>query len=203
MDTVAREAGVSKRTVYDYYGDKRTLFLEVLGRSQAAYQAQFRDLLDRTLPADSEDLEAALVAFGRAFSAGVAQTQERAAMVRLIVAEAAHFPELLERWRAVCPQQQTLADRLAHFAERGLLDVPDPLEAAGFLGILVSTQANNRTLYGTVPISSRELTALVTSGVRVFLRAYRPPYAGASVATEPSPRRADGPRKVSRSRRRS
>ena len=173
MDAVAREAGVSKRTVYDYYGDKQTLFLDVLTRTQAAYQAQFGELLDRTLPADTPDLEAALVAFGRAFSSGVAQAPDRSAIVRLIVAEAAHFPDLLDRLRGVGPQQEALAERLAGFAARGLLDVPDPVEAAAYLGILVTARANNRTLYGTLPIPDDELAELVASGVRVFLRAYR------------------------------
>ena len=173
VDAVAREAGVSKRTVYDYYGDKQTLFLDVLTRTQAAYQAQFGELLDRTLPADTPDLEAALVAFGRAFSSGVAQAPDRSAIVRLIVAEAAHFPDLLDRLRGVGPQQEALAERLAGFAARGLLDVPDPVEAAAYLGVLVTARANNRTLYGTLPIPDDELAELVASGVRVFLRAYR------------------------------
>jgi len=174
VDAVAREAGVSKRTVYDYYGDKQTLFLEVIARTQAGYEDQFRELVDRTLPGDTPDLAAALFEFGRAFSSGVAQTQDRNAMVRLIVAEAAHFPDLLERWQGVGGQQQMLADRLAQFAERGLLDVPDPLEAAAYLGILVTAQAQGRTLYGTLPISDEELAGLVASGVGVFLRAFRP-----------------------------
>jgi TetR/AcrR family transcriptional regulator, mexJK operon transcriptional repressor len=173
VDAVAREAGVSKRTVYDYYGDKQTLFLDVLTRTQAAYQAQFGELLDRTLPADTPDLEAALIAFGRAFSSGVAQAPDRSAIVRLIVAEAAHFPDLLDRLRGVGAQQEMLAERLAGFAARGLLDVPDPVEAAAYLGILVTARANNRTLYGTLPIPDDELAELVASGVRVFLRAYR------------------------------
>jgi TetR/AcrR family transcriptional regulator, mexJK operon transcriptional repressor len=174
VDAVAREAGVSKRTVYDYYGDKRSLFLDVVAATQAGYEEEFRELVDRTLPADPPDLEAALVAFGRAFSSGVAQTQDRNAMVRLIVSEAPHFPDLLERWRGVGAQQQVLADRLAGYAERGLLDVPDPLEAAAYLGILATAQAHSRTLYGTVPIPDDELAGLVASGVRVFLRAFRP-----------------------------
>ena len=177
VDAVAREAGVSKRTVYDYYGDKQRLFLDVIARTQAGHEDHFRALLDATLPADAPDLEAALVAFGRAFASGVAQTPDRNAMVRLLVAEAVHFPELLELWRAPGPQQQVLAERLAGFAERGLLDVPDPLEAAAYLGILVTAQAQGRTLYGTLPIADDELAGLVTSGVRVFLRAFRPRHA--------------------------
>ena len=174
VDAVAREAGVSKRTVYDYYGDKQRLFLDVIAGTQAGHEDDFRALLDATLPADAPDLEAALVAFGRAFASGVAQTPDRNAMVRLFVAEAAHFPALLERWREPGPQQQVLAERLAGFAERGLLDVPDPLEAAAYLGMLVTAQAQGRTLYGTLPIADDELAGLVTSGVRVFLRAFRP-----------------------------
>jgi AcrR family transcriptional regulator len=174
VDAVAREAGVSKRTVYDYYGDKRTLFLDVVARTQAGHEARFRELLDEALPADAPDLEAALTSFGRAFASGVAQTQERSALVRLVVAEAGHFPDLLERWSQVGPQQRLLADRLAQFAARGLLDVPDPVEAAAYLGILVTAQANNRTLYGTLPISTEELAGLVAGGVRIFLRAFRP-----------------------------
>ena len=174
VDAVAREAGVSKRTVYDYYGDKQRLFLDVIAGTQAGHEDDFRALLDATLPADAPDLEAALVAFGRAFASGVAQAPDRNAVVRLLVAEAAHFPELLERWREPGPQQQVLAERLAGFAERGLLDVPDPLEAAAYLGMLVTAQAQGRTLYGTLPIADDELAGLVTSGVRVFLRAFRP-----------------------------
>jgi TetR/AcrR family transcriptional regulator, mexJK operon transcriptional repressor len=174
VDAVARAAGVSKRTVYDYYGDKQTLFLDVITRTQAGYEDRFRELLDRALPADVLDLEAALTAFGCAFASGVAQTPDLNSMVRLIVAEAAHFPDLLERWREAGPQQQMLADRLAELAARGLLDVPDPVEAAAYLGILVTARAHSRTLYGTLPISEEELAELVASGVRVFLRAYRP-----------------------------
>ena len=173
VDAVASEAGVSKRTVYDYYGDKRTLFLDVIARTQAAYEDDFRELIDRTLPADTPDLAAALVAFGREFSSGVAQTPDRSAIVRLIVAEAAHFPDLLERWRAAGPQQEMLAERLAELAARGLLDVPDPVEAAAYLGILATARVHGRTLYGTLPISDEELTELVVGGVGVFLRAYR------------------------------
>ena len=83
---------MSKRMVYDYYGDKQTLLLDVITRTQAGYEDRFRELLDRTLPADAPDLEAALTAFGRASRPGWAQTPDRNAMVRLIVAEAAHFP---------------------------------------------------------------------------------------------------------------
>lgn len=173
VDAVAREAGVAKRTVEDYYGDKQTLFLDVIAPTQAGYEDRFRELLDHALAADVPDLEAALLDFGRAFASGVAQTPDRNAVVRLIVAEAAHFPDLLDRWRAAGPQQQMLADRLTELAARGLLDVPDPVEAAACLGILVTARAHDARSTARLPIFEKELAELVASGVRVFLRAYR------------------------------
>jgi TetR/AcrR family transcriptional repressor of mexJK operon len=190
VDAVAAEAGVSKRTVYDYYGDKARLFTEVVQATMAAQQARFQDMLERHLPADATDLEAALNAFGVQFAFGVAQGQERSAMARLIVSEASHFPELIERWRSVGPQQQALADRLAGYARRGLLQVPDPRQAAAYLGILITAEANARTLYGTVPIPTKELERLVAGGVDVFLRAFGPGSATRARRPSRSPRRA-------------
>src|SRR4029450_4448819 len=118
VDAVAREAGVSKRTVHDLYGDPQRLLLDVIPRTQAGPEDHFRALLDATLPAEAPDLEAALVAFGHAFASGVAQTPDRNAMVRLLVAEAVHFPELLELWRAAGAEQRGPAERPAGAARR-------------------------------------------------------------------------------------
>ena len=54
----------------------------------------------------------------------------------------------------------------------GLLDAPDPLEAAEFLGLLVTGRVNNRSWYGATPLDDAEIDRLVAGGVRVFLRAY-------------------------------
>lgn len=70
--------------------------------------------------------------------------------------------------------QRMLAARLASFADRGLLDLPDPLEAAGHLGTLVTNALNLRPLIGAELVDEAEVDRIVTSGVRVFLRAYRP-----------------------------
>src|SRR5699024_1792131 len=65
VDAIAARAGVSKRTVYDYFGDKRSLLrdvLEGLGRSLlAAIRSSLRDSLAGITAADQ--LEPALVDF--------------------------------------------------------------------------------------------------------------------------------------------
>jgi AcrR family transcriptional regulator len=173
VDAIAAAAGVSKRTIYDYYGDKETLFLAAIGETAQAQNATFADLLDRTL-GEVTDISAALTAFGRAFATAVARSPERAAVLRLMIAEAPHFPQLIEPAPEERPVQRALADRLAALGEQGLLRVPDPLEAAEFLGLLVTGRVDHRSWYGAVRLSDAEIDRLVAGGVTVFLRAYGP-----------------------------
>lgn len=173
VDAIAAAAGVSKRTIYDYYGDKETLFLAAIGETAQAQNATFADLLDRTL-GEVTDISAALTAFGRAFATAVARSPERAAVLRLMIAEASHFPQLIEPAPEERPVQRALADRLAALGEQGLLRVPDPLEAAEFLGLLVTGRVDHRSWYGAVRLSDAEIDRLVAGGVAVFLRAYGP-----------------------------
>lgn len=182
VDAIAAGAGVSKRTIYDYYGDKERLFLSALQETKDAHAASFEKLLDRTL-GQVDDIEAALTLFGREFAAGIARSEERAAVMRLTIAEASHFPVLLEPTSTGRSVQRILADRLAELAEQGLLDVPDPMEAAEFLGLLVTGRVNNRSWFGAVTLDDAEISDLVAGGVRIFLRAYRPsPPAGEAAA---------------------
>ena len=171
VDAIAAAAGVSKRTIYDYYGDKEQLFLSTLEETKEAQSAIGRDLLDRTL-GRVDDIEKALTAFGREFAGAIARSPERAAVMRLTIAEASHFPALLAPPSPDTSFQRALADRLAALGEQGLLDVPDPMEAAEFLGLLVTGRVNNRSWFGAVPLDDAEISRLVDGGVRIFLRAY-------------------------------
>jgi hypothetical protein len=91
--------------------------------------------------------------------------------MRLMIAEAPHFPALREP-PSGDTVQSVLAARLAELGAQGLLDVPDPAEAAEFLGLLVTGRLNYRSWYGALPLADAEITTLVAGGVRVFLRAY-------------------------------
>ncbi|MFF5296202.1 TetR/AcrR family transcriptional regulator C-terminal domain-containing protein [Paractinoplanes globisporus] len=174
VDAIAAAAGVSKRTIYDYYGGKEQLFVSTLRSTMAGHADSFREMLDRTL-GDVTDLHAALVRFGVEFATGIARSDERAAVMRLMIAEVAHFPALREppsdadREETV---QSVLASRLASLGDQGLLVVPDPMEAAEFLGLLLTGRVNYRSWYGAVPLGDDEIARLVEGGVRVFLRAF-------------------------------
>jgi AcrR family transcriptional regulator len=174
VDAIAASAGVSKRTIYDYYGDKEQLFLSTVEETKATQAVAFHELLDRTL-VQVDDIETALTRFGREFATEIARSAQRAAVMRLTIAEASHFPTLLERTGTSQSVQRALADRLAELAEQGLLDIADPMEAAEFLGLLVTGRVNNRSWYGAVPLDDAEIARLAAGGVRIFLHAYRSP----------------------------
>lgn len=181
VDAIAATSGVSKRTIYDYFGGKENLFLSTMAETTEAHAAAFQDLLDRTLPATlpgavplkADDTEAALIGFGREFATQIARSTERAAIMRLMIAEVSHFPALLERTRPG-PVQAALAERLGELSARGSLSIVDAMEAAEFLGLLVTTRVTNRSWYGAVHLDDDEIERLVAGGVRVFLRAYGP-----------------------------
>jgi len=175
VDAIAAEAGVSKRTVYNHYGDKENLFLSVIGDTYDAMIGTVVDLMDKHLTDLPDDqVEAGILEFSRELAMFAARAPQRSAMIRLMMAEAPHFPAL----RAVQMRPQSItgaiAERLTRLNARGLLDVPEPVEAANHLFALTMGQINNRSLFGALDLTDAEILAMATSGAEAFLRAYRP-----------------------------
>lgn len=175
VDAIAEEAGVSKRTIYNHYGDKERLFLSVVSETYDAMITVMVELMDWYLSdVPDEAVEASIIAFACEAALLAARSSERSAIIRLMMSEATHFPELREvqiRPRGVTA---AIAERLARLAARGLLDVPEPEDAANHLFALTMGQMNNRTLFGALPLSDAEIRRMASSGARAFLRAYRP-----------------------------
>jgi TetR/AcrR family transcriptional regulator, mexJK operon transcriptional repressor len=175
VDAIAEEAGVSKRTIYNHYGDKENLFLSVIGDTYDGMITVFEQLIDKYLtdvPGDA--VEANVIAFSCDTALLAARSPDRAALVRLMMSEAAHFPEI--RVVQMRPRGITaiIAERLTTLAARGLLEVPEPEEAANHLFSLTMGQMNNRSLFGALTLSDEEIRRMATSGARAFLRAYLP-----------------------------
>jgi TetR/AcrR family transcriptional regulator, mexJK operon transcriptional repressor len=173
VDAIAEEAGVSKRTIYNHYGDKESLFLSVIGDTYAAMIKATWQIMDAHLSAVT-DIDADLTAFAIDLAKTMINKPERAALIRLMVTEAPHFPQLRNLQMRPLTITDGLADRLARLGGQGLLDVPDPREAAAHLFALTMGQINNRSLFGTMPVGDADVERAVTGGVRAFLRAYRP-----------------------------
>ncbi|MFI0976369.1 TetR/AcrR family transcriptional regulator [Streptomyces sp. NPDC021093] len=184
VDAIAARAEVSKRTVYDYFGDKQTLLRAVVDGVGESLITTIRRTLDDTLaeptgsagptgptgPVEAGDLEDALVAFSMRIATDMLDSAEYATLQRLVRAQSG-YPRPGENPLADTPEE-ALAERLAAFAAAGLLDVPDARLAADQFLALAFGVALNRLGSANAAEDAR-VRPLVVEGVRTFLRAYR------------------------------
>ncbi|MFJ8435155.1 TetR/AcrR family transcriptional regulator [Kitasatospora sp. NPDC094019] len=177
VDAIAAEAGVSKRTIYNHFADKEQLFQSVVlegATSVAATQARIADRHLRKIV----DLRTDLVDFGLERVDSLTTFAEHWALVRTIEAEALHIrPALLEAWQEAGPREthRVLTHWMTEFAERGLLVVPDPEEAARMLNLLTFLAVAQPTFYGALPMSAERIAEVVDHGVAAFLAVYAVP----------------------------
>ncbi|MEW2448481.1 TetR/AcrR family transcriptional regulator [Streptomyces parvulus] len=176
VDAVAARAGVSKRTVYDYFGDKRTLLQAVVDTVGESLVDTIRRILDDTLTdvadlTETADLEDVLVAFSMRIATDMLGSAEYATLQRLVRTQAGSAPEGGENALADTPDE-ALAERFAAFAEAGLLDIPDArLAADQFIALTFNVPLNR---YGSANAAEdSRVRPLLVEGVRTFLRAYR------------------------------
>ncbi|WP_381561539.1 TetR/AcrR family transcriptional regulator [Streptomyces eurythermus] len=175
VDAVAARAKVSKRTVYDYFGDKRTLLQAVVDAIGQSMISIIRRTLDDTLTGLTEaaGLEDALVTFSMRIATDMLGSAEYATLRRLVRAESGHLPHQDYNSMADTPDE-AIAERFAAIAAAGLLDVPDPRLAADQFIALTFGVALDR-LGSANAAEDPRVRPLVVEGVRTFLRAYRTP----------------------------
>ncbi|MFE5891148.1 TetR/AcrR family transcriptional regulator [Streptomyces sp. NPDC056462] len=178
VDAVAARAEVSKRTVYDYFGDKQTLLKAVVDAVGQSLVTTIRRTLDDTLTDLTEDaeledaeLEDALVTFSMRIATDMLGSAEYATLQRLVRAESAHLPHRGYNSMADTPDE-AIAERFAALAAARLLEVPDPRLAADQFIALTFGVALDRLGSANATEDAR-VRPLVVEGVRTFLRAYR------------------------------
>ncbi|MFD5745823.1 TetR/AcrR family transcriptional regulator [Streptomyces sp. NPDC127033] len=176
VDAVAARAEVSKRTVYDYFGDKRTLLRAVVDAVGQSLITTIRRTLDDTLTdptalTEAPVLEDALVTFSMRIATDMLGSAEYATLQRLVRAESGNLSNRGYNSMADTPDE-ALAERFAAFAEAGLLDVPDARLAADQFIALTFGVALDRLGSANAAEDTR-VRPLVVEGVRTFLRAYR------------------------------
>jgi AcrR family transcriptional regulator len=129
MDAIAKEADVSKATVYSYYDDKASLFADVMARmcEEIGGHRQIEDLVG----ASPEDSLRAITTLGLQ---RVLESVQRRIFQR-VVAESREFPELGKKfWEAGPARFEGLLARYLEGATRqGLLHVDDPARVAARL----------------------------------------------------------------------
>lgn len=172
MDQIAAFAAVSKPTVYKFFPDKEQLLTaivtETLDRGTTPLLTELSQLAESgRLAGDLRDL-------ARRYLATV--TQPQVLQLRRLVIGASHqLPGLARTYYARAPEQtlRALAECFRRLADRGLLRVTDPGQAAAHFAFLVLGRALDKSLFcGDEPYTQAELAAQADAGTSAFLAAY-------------------------------
>ncbi|MEU6854814.1 TetR/AcrR family transcriptional regulator [Actinacidiphila alni] len=175
VDQIAAAAEVSKVTVYNHFGSKQALFVEVV---KSALDVPLGDTLVAAVDGltESDDLRAAFTEAARAWVRDVRADPDLLAMRDLAARESHRFPELRHAWeqgggvRLHHPAAGAALDRLA---AAGRLDIPDTgLAIIQLYSLLVFPHLVFHT-YGA-DMDDAFADALVTGGVDMFLTHYAP-----------------------------
>jgi TetR/AcrR family transcriptional regulator, mexJK operon transcriptional repressor len=169
MDTIAREAGVSKATVYAHFAGKEELFGAVIGRECELYFASFS-----AGELDPRDVRASLTALGRRFLE-LLLSPDSIALYRIILGEVRRFPGLGEVfWRAGPERQRAQIESfLQNAIATGTLAPADTrLAAEQFVSLVRGDIQLRHVLRLESDADRRVVSAAVEDAVATFLRAF-------------------------------
>jgi len=167
IETVARRAGVSTKTLYRLIPNKAALF-----------EGMVADRIDRFVSevnlraADHADIEQALAAALIA-CAELALDEEAVALQRMVLQEAGKFSDAAGMFykNAIQPTRAALADWLRVQQKRGLIALDDVDEGAGMLLGMVASAPRRAALFGGLPLPSRaQIEARARACAALFLR---------------------------------
>ncbi|HEV2335471.1 MAG TPA: TetR/AcrR family transcriptional regulator [Stellaceae bacterium] len=172
MDAIAREAGVSKATVYAHFTGKEELFGAFVARVS---ERRFGGFSVEAL--DPRDVAASLTTIAHRFL-DLVLSPEGIALNRIIVGEVTRFPLLGQVFWAAGPQRQRaqIEAFLRRAAQAGSLAIPDPRLAAEQFAALARGEIHLRSslLRLDDPADPAALDAAAANAVATFLRAFAP-----------------------------
>lgn len=167
MDAIAALAGVSKPTLYQYYGSKEQLFAAIM-------VAQRNSMLGAFEEPDGLGLVAELWAFSWHYADTILRP-DFLSLARLIIGEAQRFPEIGRAYQAAGPERvlNGMMEYLNAKRAEGSLSFDDAELAAEDLWGLILSAPRNRALHDPANQPSRaDLHRFISNGLRVFLKAY-------------------------------
>jgi AcrR family transcriptional regulator len=173
IETIAAEAAVSKQTIYNHLGDKRSLFESLIDENFDRVNAQQFAMIE-TFPDRPANLMAELTAFAGDLMRGCLMDERARALRTLVQAEGSRRPEIARQWRRRSQDQLagSLSARFARLALLGKLSLVDPDQAARDFLALITYDAQVGWTIGDATMRDDELDASIAAGVRTFMRAY-------------------------------
>lgn len=180
-DTLAHEAGVSKRTLYTYYPSKEELFVDVVRRRTLENpQTKVLDFVRGLTPRHPEELRHGLLILAQRVVATMMQPEDLA-LLRAIIADAHRFPQLTEILRLTIPEYATreVSLMLERAREHGIAIQPGDAEVMPrlFIGPLLSYVLIDgllRPQSQPQPPSLEKLEEIVHLFMKAILERYEP-----------------------------
>lgn len=169
VDDIARAAKVSKATLYNYFPDKRLLFLE-MAKVECALQAnQVMDTVDTNAA-----MKTILTRVGLQFLDLIMSDFGRS-IFRICVGESRRFPELGQEFYASGPQlaRTRLIELLSIGVARDELHIEDMRMAADQLTQLCKADLFDRMVFNiSETFTTAEKERVVTNAVDMFMARY-------------------------------
>ena len=170
VDQIARDAGVSKATLYSYFPDKQHLFLAVL-ETECAQQSEVELLMSAGELSVEDTLHVICKTLITFFLSNFGQD-----MFRVCVAEAQRFPELGRVFYDSGPKKwgRKIALYLDSPKARAVLEIEDSLLAADQLAQLCRADLMLKVLFGIEKDPPEaEIDRIASEAVKTFLARYR------------------------------
>lgn len=170
VDDIAREAGVSKATLYSYFPDKRLLFMEI---AKGECQRQADEAVEIINSAEMP-VEAVLRFAGRALIDYMA-SDFGLQTYRLCVAETDRFPQLGRDFYESGPRlvHSRMVEFLRKAVERGALEIDDFDLAADQFAELCKVDIHNRLVCGIArDYPEADRARVIEGAVAMFMARY-------------------------------
>ena len=169
MEAIARAAGITRRTLYARYPDKRAVFVDVI--PWALTRRTERDSNDEVY---DRDLRASLVAIGRA---GIARAidPDVVRLTRIAMNESSRFPEFAISAHSMMwsGRHRQVMDLLRRHQEAGAIEFEDlELAAGNFIGMIehLPVRLAECGIYRSAEEEDRHLQHAVNLFLRGILR---------------------------------
>ena len=171
IDEIARQARVSKPTLYAHFGSKERLFVTVL-------EDAFNKIVAPLLNAESSNLpiEEVLTAHARSYARAVL-SPDMLDINRLLIAEAVRFPEMASHYYNAGPGSaySAVADFLRSRVKIGEIVCEDCAGAARLYGaMIIATHRLRLQLHVDAEPNWTEVDDLSALAVKIFTRGMKP-----------------------------